>query len=255
MSARETATLAPWARPRDDGPRPYSFSRVQFEWMRARGFFDGRHVELSAGELAERTARGIEQFRLTLNQYQAMADAGLFDSERGERVELIDGEVIQMAAMSEPHAVGILLSQTALQRAFGDTAYIRTQMPFSVPGPTLPEPDLAVIAGSVLDHPGWRPSKAELLVEVCMATAIEDRGRKPYLYAAAGVPEYWLLDLVTRRLEVYRQPLPDVTSLFGHRYGSVTLHGEDESIAPLAKPGAAILVSTLMLPAGLASPT
>ena len=92
-------------------------------------------------------------------------------------------------------------------------------------------------AESYRDH----PNTALIVVEVSDSSLGLDR-RKAGLYAAAGVPEYWILNLVARRLEVHRHPVADAEQEFGHRYEQVSALGEDQTIAPLARPEAKILI-------------
>jgi len=182
--------------------------------------------------LAEPIAR-----RWTRAEYYRLADEGWFT---GQRVQLLSGEIVQMPPQGHQHAMGILRVSRFLQTAFGDGHWIRNQLPLNVLEDSEPEPDLAVTqqpAESYNDH----PVTSLIVVEISDSSLRLDR-RKAGLYAAAGIPEYWIVNLAARRLEVYRQPVADANGEFGHRYSEVGVLGEDETIAPLARPNARILV-------------
>lgn len=183
------------------------------------------------------------RYRYTIEQWEDLIARGILE---GQRVELIDGEIIEMPPMSEPHATCITLTHRVLYRMVEPDAYVRVQMPFLIRPGSMPEPDLAVVRGQPGDGGMARPEAAMLLVEACLSTASEDRGRKPFLYASAQVPEYWLIDLRARRLEIYRKPIADADQLFGHRYAEVSLHEATATVSLLAKPGVTIAVSDLL---------
>ena len=115
----------------------------------------------------------------------------------GRRVELIEGQVIDMAAMKSPHAVAIDLVDAALKAVVwqcGTT--IRQQKPFVVSDISEPEPDVAVVRGSIRDYTDAHPAAAALLVEIADTSVSYDRKFKGSLYAKAGVVEYWIVNLV-----------------------------------------------------------
>src|SRR5262245_32913782 len=161
-------------------------------------------------ELAEDRADGsvpkdrpLRLRRWTREEYERLVDQGFFDPE--ERLELVDGIVIERKAQSRLHARGILLAQDALRTVFAEGFVIRPQMPWALNVASEPEPDLAVVTGTLWDYPDAHPSTAILVVEVSDGSLFLDR-YKASLYACAGIPEYWLENLVDRCLEVYREP-------------------------------------------------
>jgi Uma2 family endonuclease len=183
---------------------------------------------------------GIRPRRWTRDEYYRAAELGLF--RPGERLELLDGEIIQkMSPQKEPHAVGVASATQILIYAFGSGHHLRVQLPLVLNGRSEPEPDLVVVAGGPSDylrgHP--RAADARLLVEVADTTLRYDRGRKRAAYARAGVQEYWIVNLPERQLEVYRDPS-------GARYRSLTVYGEQETVTPLAAPQASVRVSDLL---------
>jgi Uma2 family endonuclease len=109
-----------------------------------------------------------------------------------------------------------------------------------------PEPDVSVVRGSPRDYRYAHPSRPALVVEVALASLSLDRTRKCRAFARAGVPEYWIVNLVDRVLEVHREPgrLDDARRRWGYR--SVQTLGPDAAVGPLAAPGARIPVADLL---------
>jgi Uma2 family endonuclease len=168
-----------------------------------------------------------------------------------DRVEWINGEVIGMAAQSNLHAIGISAIQYALEEFFPKSTYwIRTQNTLDLRPLSLLDPDVAVVLGSFQEwqRQGQRanPTTALLIVEVADTTLETDRGRKARLYAAAGILDYWLLNLVDGQLEQFRDPVADASVEFGHRYGNVTILPRTASVSPLHVPTAMIPVEQLL---------
>jgi Uma2 family endonuclease len=171
-----------------------------------------------------------------------MADAGLF---LGRRVERIEGTIIERGPITSPQAGGISLVHYALHRVFTTGFVIRVQMPLELGLDSDPEPDVAVVAGSLRDFLASHPTTAVLVVEAAETSLNYDR-RKGGLYAKGGIEEHWVVDLAGRRLEVYRQPRPDPTRPHGYAYASRQLLVPGDSISPLAAPGASIAVADLL---------
>jgi len=168
--------------------------------------------------------------RWTRHEYYRLAELGFFE---GRRVELIEGQVIDMAAMKSPHAVAIDLVDAALKAVFGSGYTIRQQKPFVVSDISEPEPDVAVVRGSIRDYTDAHPAAAALLVEIADTSVSYDRKFKGSLYAKAGVVEYWIVNLVKRQLEVYRQPVADDQATYGWKYAEVSTYQAGQSVAPL----------------------
>lgn len=182
--------------------------------------------------------------RWTREQYYQMLDLGWFQDQR---VELIDGEVIDMPAQKNFHALAITLTEDVLKIAFGANYWVRVQMTLDLTPLSSPDPDLAVVAGSPRSHAvSTNPTTALLVVEVSETTLWYDRNRKSHLYAAGGIADYWIVNLVQRQLEVYRDPVADSTQLFGHRYNGRTILDPPDKVSPLAVPQASITVADLL---------
>lgn len=176
----------------------------------------------------------------TCEEYHRLGDEGFF---LGQRMQLIEGSIIEMSPQKHPHAAGIDLTRAALEAAFGRGYWFRNQLPLKLSDISEPEPDLAVVRGGPrewTDH----PTTAELVVEISDTTLRFDLGLKLATYAKALLPEYWVVDLVNRRLIVHRQPKRPRSG--AARYDEVTVYEADAVVKPLAKPRAAVKVADLL---------
>lgn len=177
-----------------------------------------------------------ENRRLTRTQYYRMAELGLFQDHH---VLLLDGEIVEMAPQLNPHSVAIGLAERCLRKIFNEESYwIRTQLPLDVSERSEPEPDVAVVPGLPDDYVE-HPSTALLIIEVSDTTLRLDR-RKAGVYAAVGVTDYWIINLVECQIEVRRNPNADSLEPFGYRYADVTILKPGDTIAPLAAPQAGV---------------
>src|SRR5581483_2292097 len=138
--------------------------------------------------------------RWTREEFLQMIDLGWFQDKR---VELIDGQVIEMAAQLDLHLAGITATEDALRLAFGSGYWVRVQGSLDLSPHGIPSPDLAVVAGSYRGATRTIATSALLVVEVSESTLPLDRGHKAHLYAAGGITDYWIVNLVQRQLEVY----------------------------------------------------
>lgn len=152
------------------------------------------------------TTREPKPRRWTRDEYYRMGDLGFFQDQR---VELIEGEILQRRTQSVPHAAAISLTHEVLRSVFSEGHWVRNQAPLTFSSSSEPEPDIAVVAGEIRDHSGGHPTTALLVVEISDATLAFDRRKKASLYAQAGIADYWVVNLVNRQLEVYRRPRSD----------------------------------------------
>ena len=165
----------------------------------------------------------------------------------GRTLELIEGEVIEKVTPQEtPHATGIRLSDKAVNRIFMEGYDVRTQLPLEFGPRSKPEPDVAVVTGTIRDYARAHPTTAVLIIEVSDSTLRYDRTTKAGLYARAGITDYWILNLIDRVLEVHREPAAMTDMPLGHGYRSITRHTATASIAPLAAPQSLIAVADLL---------
>lgn len=144
-------------------------------------------------------------YRLSVELYHKMIDAGVFASD--ERVELIRGLLVKKTPKNAPHRISTHKAQVALSAVLPPGWHAQTQNPIQVAG-SEPEPDLAVVRGRPEDYnPGHpAPPNVPLVVEIAESSLPIDRGEKRSLYAEAGIPVYWIVNLVDGVLEVYTDP-------------------------------------------------
>ena len=173
-----------------------------------------------------------------------MAEVGIFAPD--ERVELIEGEIIQMPPQNPLHSTGICTVQEALRTAFGSGFDVRPQLPLSLELASEPEPDIAVVRGSFRDYRTAHPSTALLVVEVSDTTLTFDRCEKAGLYARTGIQEYWIVNLPEQLIEVHRDARPNLDMPSGYGYAQITRHGAGDTLSPLAAPNATIPVTELL---------
>jgi Uma2 family endonuclease len=182
--------------------------------------------------------------RFTRAEYERLIDLGVF--QPGEDIELIGGELMVAEPQGAPHYTAIRKTAKALEAAFGPGWEVRTEGPIGLDDESEPEPDVAVVPGAPDDYARAHPSRPALTVEVAESSLALDRQRKGSLYARAGLPDYWVLNLVDRVLEVYREPAPDSAAPFGWRYGRSEVFEASARVTPLAAPGSSITVSQLL---------
>ena len=188
--------------------------------------------------------RQVRTRRWTRAEYDRLIALGLLHEDEG--VELVGGELVCKEPQAARHAAAVLLVAEALRRAFGPGWQVRIQMPIALGSDSEPEPDVAVVEGGPGDFFDTHPTGAALVVEVAISSLGFDREEKASLYAQGGVPDYWILDVDGRRMEVRRNPRIDREAPSGWRHGAVRELGPDDQIVPLSAPGAAIGVAALL---------
>ncbi len=186
----------------------------------------------------------IELRRWTREEYEKMIDAGVFPPDA--RAELIDGEIYTMPPQKRPHALAVRAVEEALWTVFKSGYDVQYQLPLALDPASEPEPDVTVVRGSWRDYPNDHPSDPVLVVEIADSSLHFDRTRKQSLYARARVPDFWIVNLVDRRIEVYRDPISSKEAPYGWAYGQIKHVEPGETIAPLEIPDAKIAVSDLL---------
>lgn len=161
---------------------------------------------------------------LLREEYDRMVELGFFEDER---VELLDGMVVQMSPQGSQHAWVIRRLTGLLVRGLGARAELCPQLPFAASDSSEPEPDLMVVEPDL--GPEAHPSSAFLVVEVAQTSQRKDRLLKARIYAAAGVPELWLIDLVAGTLSVLTEP-------DGQGYRNERRYGRGDTVAPTSFP-------------------
>ena len=183
-------------------------------------------------------------WRMPRARYDRLIEAGIFGPE--DRVELLDGLLVAHEPQGGRHATVVGLVRVALEKAFGSGYHVREEKPIALDERSEPEPDVAVVPGRRRDYLTAHPSRPVLVVEVAETSLALDRVRKGGLYARAGIPDYWVVNLISDVLEVYRQPGPGASGREVCKYGSVRLLRRNAVVTPLAAPGARIRVRALL---------
>ena len=183
-----------------------------------------------------------EHRKFTVDEYYRMAEVGILRPD--ERVELIDGEIILMAPIGEPHAVGV----DNLNLPFAEVArgrfVVRVQGPVRLGSGSELIPDVVLLrmrqAGYISGHPG--PDDVLLVIEVSDSTLAYDRGTKLNLYANANIPETWIMNLPEDCIESFTEPGPD-------GYSRHTVYQRGDRISPSTISGVEFAVEDLLPPA------
>lgn len=163
----------------------------------------------------------------------------------GRRAMLIDGVIVEEGSMNPPHRIALELSSDAVRIAFGAGWRVCVQMPLVLGQTTDPEPDVAVVVGSPRGTTS-HPTTAALIVEVADSSLKFDTTVKLAIYAAGLIADYWVLDVNSRQLLVFRDPIADPTAAHGHTYRTQFTLGAADIIAPLAVPGRTVSVADLL---------
>ncbi len=176
--------------------------------------------------------------RATLGEYHSLVRDGRLDED--DHVELLRGIVVPMTPQGIAHARVVRELNEHFVLAVRGLAKVLVQLPLTLGEDSEPEPDLAVVSLAEADRRDGHPRSALLVVEVAGDSLRKDRTLKRELYAAAGVPEYWIVNLEERCLEVHRDPDP-----IGARYAAAFRVAETGSVAPVAFPAAGLPIALL----------
>ncbi len=181
----------------------------------------------------------IPRRKLDVTEYYRMGEAGILTPE--DRVELIEGELIQMAPIGPEHSSVVDDVAATLIRAVADRARVRIGQPLRLDAHNEPQPDLALVVPRPDRYRASHPTPGDvlLLIEVAQSSLAFDRTAKLRLYASHGIQEYWIVNLPERCLEVCRDPQ-------GDRYASVTRFAPDAVLEPAALPGLRLDVAKLL---------
>lgn len=172
----------------------------------------------------------LEKVLFTVSDYHKMAEAGILPE--GDRVELIEGEIVRMNPTGSRHAACVRRVDTFLNRTADLGAIVSVQSPILLPDLSEPEPDVALLRPRAdfyaEGHP--QPDDVLLLIEVSDTTLDYDRNVKLPLYARFGIPETWIVDLGSDMIETHSGPA-------GGIYRDIKLVGRGESLSPRTVPG------------------
>lgn len=175
----------------------------------------------------------------TVDDYYRMAQAGVF--KPGERVELIEGEIVRMNAIGNRHAARVDAITLLLVERVTRRAIVRVQNPVRLSETSEPEPDFALLRLRPNGYADRHPLPPDVLLEAELADSFLDYDQevKAPLYGRRGIAEYWLVDLDNRRVTVYRDP-----SETG--YASIRLTGPEEVLSPVLFPDLSVTVGELL---------
>jgi Uma2 family endonuclease len=185
----------------------------------------------------------VERWRFTVDDFYRMGEVGIFPPDA--RVELIDGDVIKMAPIGSHHNGSVAGLDEILRELLGRRVTIVAQGPLRLSAPgraqANPQPDILVLKRRDDFYRHANPTAADVLlvIEVSDSTLAYDRDTKAPMYARAGIPEYWIVDLTGSRLLVYREPRDGV-------YRSVEALTGEHSVSPIAFPEIAIAVADIL---------
>jgi len=178
----------------------------------------------------------------TCDEFYSFAGSVFHD----RKVMLIDGEILEMAAPSPRASLTQTKAEDWSRAVFPkERFWVRGQLGMYFGINTDPSPDIAIVAGAPQLY-DQHPNMAELVIEVSDTTLAYDLGDKASLYAAAGIKDYWIIDVENRQLHVFRDPQPDAGKKYGHWYASATVLNPTDTIAALAAPNNPVSVGELM---------
>ncbi|HEY6727854.1 MAG TPA: Uma2 family endonuclease [Polyangiaceae bacterium] len=171
---------------------------------------------------------------LLRTEYDKLAALGAFEDER---LELLEGALVEMSPIGPPHSSTVDKLTMLFAPALVGRAIVRVQGPFAAENISEPEPDLMVMP--LGDYTSGHPEQALLVIEVSESSLRKDRGIKQRIYARNGARDYWIVNLVERVVEVYREPQAE-------RYTLVQRFAPGDSVTPLAFPDLAVPVNAVL---------
>ncbi len=184
-----------------------------------------------------KSERRIRQRRFTVDEFHRMAEAGILHED--DRVELLEGEIVEMSPIGGRHAACVREINRLLVRQVGDDLRVDVQSPVRLGERGAPQPDLAVIRARAYGNSLPTPEDVLLLIEVADTSLASDRDVKLPLYAVAGIAEVWLVDLNTNVIERHTEP-----SESGYRL--VRRVGRGETLESVVLPALALPVDAAL---------
>ena len=244
--------------PESHPPRPRRFTASEYDAIIQAGILTKRRrVELRDGQIlvapadfqppratngtisAPPDAMRPTPYRFNVDEYMKMAEIGIF--VEGERVELMDGEIIEMAPIGMQHEANVDDGTRILVRAVGDRAIVRVQGSLTMDDGRRPQPDFMILK---LREGGYRdrvagPADVLLIIEVADSSLYRDRGAKLTRYAEAGIPEVWIENIPDRVIEAHRNPV-------NGEYTESRTYRPGETINPIAFPDVPLSASQIL---------
>jgi Uma2 family endonuclease len=193
--------------------------------------------------MASNTTEMARSRPITADEYHRMGEIGILGPD--ERVELLNGRIIEMPPIGPRHSYGVMSLDALIQRTLGDRAVIVVQGPIRLDRFSEPQPDVLIVRGPMEQYATRHatPEDALLVVEVAESTLRYDRGEKLRAYARMGIAEYWIVDVAHERLHVFTDP-------DGERYRTEVLVERGSRIATRAFPDDLIALDDILVPRG-----
>jgi Uma2 family endonuclease len=181
----------------------------------------------------------VPHYKFTVADYYRMAELGILDPNK--RVELLEGEIVEMTPIGGPHAFAVSRIVALFVRMLAsENVIVHGQNPVRLGERSEPQPDIALLRpGPQFPRVHPQPEDVLLIIEVADTSLAIDRFRKAPIYAGAGIVELWIVNLNGETVEVLRQP-----SVGG--YASAELFSRGQSVSPLAFPGLQLLVDQFL---------
>jgi Uma2 family endonuclease len=182
----------------------------------------------------------LRRYRFTVDEYERLAQAQLLT--QCDRIELLDGEIVEMTPIGDRHASVVARLTNLFSRHLGNRSIVWAQNPIQLRVVrSMPQPDVVLVRPRADFYAAGKPGPDDvlLLIQVMDSSAETDRDVKLPLYARAGIAEAWLLDLATDRVEAFRQP-----TLTGYREAET--FARNERLAPQAFPDFSLTVADLL---------
>lgn len=151
-------------------------------------------------------AAGIRRHLFSIAEYERMIEVGVFEEDA--RIELIRGEIVEMSPINPPHEACVRRLTRLFDRNAGDVAIVSVQCSIRLPDGSQPQPDVAILKWQDDFYADRRvvPDDVLLLIEVSESSLAFDRGDKLKMYAQAGIPDYWVVDVQGKVVEAYSVP-------------------------------------------------
>jgi len=180
---------------------------------------------------------------ITADEYQRMGRFRIFGPD--ERVELLNGRIVQIPPIGQPHVYGVISLDELLHQTLGDRAVIMAQGAFRLDPFSEPQPDIAVLCAPRGRYATRLPAPEDVLlvIEAADSSLGYDRGEKLRAYARRAIPEYWIVDIRHERILAFAEPDPE-----GERYSSEIVVERGGRIAPRAFPDAVIAIDDVLVP-------
>lgn len=196
----------------------------------------------AAPSAAHRVATEAHRHRWWPEEYVRLSEIGSFAEWR---TELLDGDIFDVPQQDNAHVATVSNSSRVFLRTFDERYWVTVRSTIRLPRGDMPAPDVAVRPGPLSTDDSVHPLPL-IVVEVSDQTLLFDQTIKASLYAANGIADYWVLNVVDRQLEVYRDPVADPTRRYGARYASVNTFRPGQRVSPLALPTASIEIERML---------